>query len=253
MATLFLTLDGTLSDATAERLTSAIQAQVAAAAGIKEALVSVSVFAGSIIARVTLPGEAAVLLRQKIDSNVLTSLADLPITQVSAELPREAISAAVEHRDTSTASAFSTGAIAGIVVACVALLSAGAGLLVFIKKCSAPSSRATASELPVPASQSRVPGSLAGRPSAADEPPCAIYLYPWSMQGLLPLSNIPDPDPRCIRVHPLCRLFRRYVRSRMASVVMLFAVIIVDVSRSAVDVPDGSDLRYKRWHLTGNE
>ena len=87
MATLFLTLDGTLSDATAERLTSAIKAQVAAAAGIKEALVSVSVFAGSIIARVTLPGEAAVLLRQKIDSNVLTSLADLPITHVPAELP----------------------------------------------------------------------------------------------------------------------------------------------------------------------
>jgi hypothetical protein len=215
-----------LSDATAERLTSVIKAQVAAAASINEALVSVSVSAGSIIARVTLPGEAAVLLRRKIDSNVLTSLADLAITLVSAELPREAISAAVEnpnhlvptkalHPNTSAASAFSTGAIAGIVVGCVALLSCGAGLLVFMKKCSAPSNSAAASELPVPTSQSQVPGSLAGRLSAADEPPCTLPFYPWCTQGLLPLSSIPDPDPRCIRLHPMCRLFRRYVRSRM--------------------------------------
>ena len=166
MATLFLPLDGTLSDATAERLTSAIKAQVAAAAGIKEALVSVSVFAGSIIARATLPGEAAVLLRQKIDRNDLKSLANLPIAQIPAELPREAISAAVEnpnhlvpakavHPDNSAASAFSTGAIAGIAVACVALLSSGAGLLVFMKKCSAPSNSATASELRACVAESR--------------------------------------------------------------------------------------------------
>jgi hypothetical protein len=191
MATLFLTLDGTLSDATTERLTSAIKAQVAAAAGIMEALVSVSVFAGSIIARVTLPSEAAVLLRHKIDSNVLTSLADLSITQVSAELPREVMSAAVEnpkhlvpteavHPETSAASALSTGAIAGIVVACVALLSGGAGLLVYMKKC--PASSNTATELPVPASQGRVQGSLAGRPSAEHAPPARfISTHGWCL------------------------------------------------------------------------
>ena len=196
MATLFLTLDGTLSDATTERLTSAIKAQVAAAAGIMEALVSVSVFAGSIVARVTLPSEAAVLLRLKIDSNVLTSLADLSITQVF-ELPREVMSAAVKnpnhlvpteavHPETSAASALSTGAIAGIVVACVALLSGGAGLLVYMKKCpassnSAPSSHA-ATELPVPASQGRVPGSPAGRPSAAHAPAARfISTHGWCL------------------------------------------------------------------------
>ena len=191
MATLFLTLDGTLSDATTERLTSAIKAQVAAAAGIMEALVSVSVFAGSIVARVTLPSEAAVLLRLKIDSNVLTSLADLPITQVSAELPREVMSAAVKnpnhlvpteavHPETSAASALSTGAIAGIVVACVALLSSGAGLLVYMKKCPASSNAAT--ELPVPASQGRVPGSPAGRPSAAHAPAARfISTHGWCL------------------------------------------------------------------------
>ena len=190
MATLFLTLDGTLSNATTERLTSAIKAQVAAAAGIMEALVSVSVFAGSIVARVTLPSEAAVLLRLKIDNNVLTSLADLSITQVF-ELPREVMSAAVKnpnhlvpteavHPETSAASALSTGAIAGIVVACVALLSGGAGLLVYMKKC--PASSKTATELPVPASQGRVPGSPAGRPSAAHAPPARfISTHGWCL------------------------------------------------------------------------
>jgi hypothetical protein len=188
-----MTLAGTLSDARAELLRSAIQAELAVAAGIQEALVSVSLFPGSIIARITLPSEAAVVLRQQIEAKALTSLAGLPITRLSFTLPEVAMSASLEAPswlvrteaavpDSPAASTLSAGVIAGIVVASIALLSGGALLLLYMHKRTTSTSvehavetgqhapKAATIELP-PFSQNPSPGIPAGsgRPALAAE------------------------------------------------------------------------------------
>ena len=180
--TLFMTLAGTLSDAHAELLRSAIQAELAVAAGIQEALVSVSLFPGSIIARVTLPSEAAVVLRQQIEAKALTSLAGLPITRLSSTLPEMAVSASLEIAavpDSPAASTLSAGVIAGIVVVGIALLSGGALLLLYMHKRTTSTSvehavdtgqhapKAATIELP-PFSQNPSPGIHAGPALAAE-------------------------------------------------------------------------------------
>ena len=185
-----MTLAGTLSDAHAELLRSAIQAELAVAAGIQEALVSVSLFPGSIIARVTLPSKAAVMLQQQIEAKALTSLAGLPITRLSSTLPEMAVSASLETPsslvrteaavpDALAASALSAGVIAGIVVAGIALLSGGALLLLYMHKRTTSISaehavdteqhapKAATIELP-PFPQNPSPGSHAGPALAAE-------------------------------------------------------------------------------------
>ena len=185
-----MTLAGTLSDAHAELLRSAIQAELAVAAGIQEALVSVSLLPGSIIAKITLPSKAAVVLQQQIEAKALTSLAGLPITRLSSTLPEMAVSASLETPsslvrteaavpDAPAASALSAGVIAGIVVAGIALLSGGALLLLYMHKRTTSISaehavdteqhapKAATIELP-PFPQNPSPGSHAGPALAAE-------------------------------------------------------------------------------------